>query len=221
MKKIFATVAISMMVYAGTSYCSSTADSMLKPLPDNVSIREGFKSRFHSADNFYSTGYWMAAAGLAALIVPAFFKESETLDGIMAVGSIGYLVGIPLTGIGSGRMLRLAKQCDTGYHPPGGGWIYYWTGKSLQMAGLACMAAQGLLMGMSAFSGQDMTNKYLENSGITLFAAGMGFDVFSWYRFMRVQRSAKPFAAKCSLSMLLIKDSQGRVAPGLVLSGDF
>jgi hypothetical protein len=210
---------------------NQVSDSAVKEAGDAIR-KQRLTYRFQNAETYYSLGFWMTAGGLAAMVVPAFFKVSDASALVITSGFLSYQVGIPLLAFNTSRMKGIARQCDTAYKAPMGGWPFYLTGKGLQVFGIGVITVSGVYLAGRLFLAVGSEEPGLSDSelktfnrfttlGGTAIGIGVGIELFSWYRFTRVHRSAKSSFTNCSLSMGFLKSSPHRFAPGLIITGDF
>ncbi|GEM_PF-3938624 len=147
-----------------------------KPLgPENPSDR----SNFESGKSMLVPGHLLAGAGLLLSVVGAVSKSS----GVNLIGSVMYLIGVPLTGVAAGKINDAAVKMRPSYVPEYRGWGYYWTGVGVGLWG-SLLVTSGIndYNGVRTDADRDNASSSI-GGGLLLAAIGDIFTMIAWGKF--------------------------------------
>lgn len=162
-----------------------------------------FRKQFLDGQSTQRLGRILSWGGLAASVL-GNSMGNPTLSGL---GGLALLVGIPVNGTGSSKMVRAANELNPTAHVEHRGWAPYFTGVGLMVGGVLVM--------VDAVSSEDEYDDDLNVqqlvTGALMVVAGDICMYVSWYKFSASADDADAAFSAVQLSggPLLIPEVQG------------
>jgi hypothetical protein len=189
-------------------------------------ILDGAAAELDRASTLTSVGHAMAAGGM----ILGFLGNSTQSAPLAVVGNIMSTIGLPMVGIGAGRVNRAAETLNPDYRANYRGWGWYWTGFGMGAAGFLML--NNIVNEANAAETEEEQEKALEGVGfpILLLLGSSVCTITSWVKFGKLagegQRAGREAASmrdhgRLEIAPTLAILSDGKAAPGLHLGYRF
>lgn len=193
----------------------SAPDSMPALSPPDSRYRQDFEA----AQSMVTIGHVLAGGGFIIRWIGNLSASGPLILG----GHIAYAAGVPVSGVGAGRVNRAAAELNSGYEPEYRGWGWYWTGLVMDLIGTGF-----LVEGISSINNAEADEKRKDAesqivSGVLFSVAGGILGIVAWVKFARLAGEGSRAGENHSLRLTpyLHLASDGKAAPGLALNLKF
>lgn len=173
-----------------------------------------------------TVGHFMTAGG----VILGFIGNTAQSQGLVIVGNLSSTIGLPMVGLGAGRVNRAAELLNPDYRADYRGWGWYWTGFGMGFVG--ALTLSNLIKEANAAETKEEQEEILKGAGfpILLLLGSTICSITSWVKFGKLagegKRAAREAASMRSSGQLeifptLAITGDGRTAPGLHLGYRF
>lgn len=178
---------------------------------------------FQNGNSMVTAGHILSTGGFILANVGTL-AENPALS---LIGNISFSIGLPVLGVGAGKVNNAAELQDPGYRADYRGWGWYWTGFVTGNVGVLML--NSVINEANNADTEEEQEEALSKAGfpLILILTGAVCNIVSWVKFARLAgegRRAAAFngaAASLDLQPQLLLTSEGKVAPGLKLSYGF
>ena len=199
-----------------------TSDTAPRPAPKALAQTESrmAKQMYESGSTMVTAGHVLSTGGFILGTV-GNFAEAPVLG---LIGNISFAIGLPVLGIGAGKVNSAAELQDPGYKANYRGWGWYWTGFVTGYVGVLML--NNIINEANNADTEEEQDEALSKAGfpVILILTGAVCNIVSWVKFARLagegQRAAAFNGAAASLDLQpqLMLTRDGDLAPGMKLS---
>lgn len=221
MKPIFAMVLLSIGL-ASAQNDDKVSQSMSLQRADSDRLLAN--QVYQSGNSMVLGGHVLAGGGMALAVLGSISNS----PGLSLAGNLAYAVGVPLLGVGAGKVNRAGEMLDPSYAADYRGWGWYWTGMA--------MSVGGTLLIISAINDFEQADTFEEEEEASEAAAGkiipgafllLGSavcNITSWVKFALLAgegQRAVQYRSSLDVSPTIRLSKDGSYLPGLALAYRF